>query len=896
MTPSSNSAKWKRGAAAGAGFALIATLVATTTGPQSLSASSHREAPLIAGDPRADNTDVYAFVSPDDEDSVTMIANWLPFSEPNGGPNFYPWADGDGATSGASYKINIDNDGDAVADIVYEWLFTTETKDPGQFLVNTGPFSSVTDDTLNVYQTYDLNVTDVDAGTTDLVLDDAIAAPSISGAVSTPEYQPLVDEAVASGSETTDGSDLTSFAGQADDPFFLDLRVFDLLYGAGVVPEVGEDTLAGYNVNTIALQVPKDDLALNENSGDNPVIGVWSTTDRFVQTEGGTTDDDSDDQFDRVQVSRLGNPLVNEVVLPLALKDAFNSIAPSVDATLVDDPATDANESALENVQFPILPPLVQGIYGQPVPGDTAGTPQDTSDDDARTDLVEIFLQGVSVANGGLGDPDQNPALAADLNSLGLNADVDSIVPSEMLRLNMSVPVTAEPSAAGVLGGDFQGFPNGRRLADDVVDIELAVAEGAVFKDGADVSALAPFDSVDRNDRDFKDEFPYVANPHLDSVNVGSQEPDNTPRNPSVISINPERILDTRESDTAAAGSTTTVNVGDALVPEDAQAAFLNITAAKAQASGFVTAFACDADGDGTQDDRPTASSLNPDPVRVVSGLVSVTPDANGDVCIYTESATELIVDVQAYIPGTAQYTSIEPTRLLDTRETAKPAAGSTQTIDVSDVDGVDGPDGSKAVLVNLTTVRTDSDGYLTAYPCDADRPTTSNLNTRVDTRRANLASVKVSGDGTICVYSSDSTDIIVDVVGAFPAASAYTPIVPERLLDTRSDSYTGDKPIAGEVVEIDVRGPGTNIPDTAGTVVLNVTGAAPEGDPGYLTVFPCGEARPTASNLNLQDLNTAAAAVAKVGDNDRVCIYTFQPAEIIVDIVGFFPGTVLPS
>ena len=267
-------------------------------------------------------------------------------------------------------------------------------------------------------------------------------------------------------------------------------------------------------------------------------------------------------------------------------------------------------------------------------------------------------------------------------------------------------------------------------------------------------------------------------------------------------------------------------------------------------------------------------------------------------MCIYSETATQLIVDVQAYIPATAAYTAIEPTRLVDTRAGAKPAAGSVQIIDVSDVDGVAGPDGSKAVLINITSAQTDADGFLTAYPCDADGvPGTSNLNTRVDTRRANLASVKVAEDDTICVFSSESTHIAVDIVGAFPAASAYTPIVPERLLDTRDGTgYSGAKPIAGQVIEIDVRGPGTDVPDTAGTVVLNVTGVAPEGDPGYLTVFPCGEDVPTASNLNLQDLNTAAAAVAKVGDNDRVCVFTFSPAHVLVDIVGFFPGTVLPS
>ena len=482
-----------------------------------------------------------------------------------------------------------------------------------------------------MYQTYDLIVTDVDAGTDTVVLDDAISAPSIAGEVSTPDYQPLVDEAVASGT----AGDLVSYAGQADDSFFLDLRVFDLLYGAGVAPEVGEDTLAGYNVNTIALQVPKTELALDGDDAANPVVGVWSTTDRYVRSDdGGTPADPSDDAYDLFQVSRLGNPLVNEVVLPLALKDAFNSIPPSADATI---------PAAVDAVRRPILPPLVEAIYGVPTPGDGNGDADnadfnddgtaDAGEDAPRSDLVEIFLQGVSEANFGLGlegeDATTNPGLNVDLNDLALNAGVPGpATPSEMLRLNMAVPVAAAPSAAGVLGGDIQGFPNGRRLADDVVDIALAVAEGAVFQDGADVSGLAPFDSVDRNDREFSDTFPYVALPHLDSVNEGTEAPDQTPRNPSIISITPERILDSRATGPVAAGSTTVVNLGDALVPEDAQAAFLNITAAQTEADGFVTAFACDADGDGTQDARPTASSLNPDPDRIVSGLVSAVPDA----------------------------------------------------------------------------------------------------------------------------------------------------------------------------------------------------------------------------------------------------------------------------
>ena len=321
---STNRRRWKRGAAAGAGVAVLAGGFAFQGGPLDVSASSHREAPLIAGDPRADNTDVYAFVSPDDANSVTLIANWIPFEEPNGGPNYYKWADD------TRYNIKIDNDGDAFADITYTWIFDTVIRDAnGQFLSNTGQVTSLTDPDLNVYQTYDLtqtvyaNSADLVGVTTPLLGDgdgttdpgDPIAAPSIAGAASMPDYTPLRDQAIYSvaGGKT--------YAGQADDSFFLDLRVFDLLYG-GDASELGEDTLAGYNVNSIALQLPKNALAIAGNATANPVIGVWSTTHRR----------NSSNAF--VQVSRLGNPLVNEVVIPLSLKDAFNAISPNLDATI----------------------------------------------------------------------------------------------------------------------------------------------------------------------------------------------------------------------------------------------------------------------------------------------------------------------------------------------------------------------------------------------------------------------------------------------------------------------------------------------------------------------------------------------------------------------------------
>ncbi|MDP9220863.1 MAG: DUF4331 domain-containing protein, partial [Actinomycetota bacterium] len=414
--------------AAGASAALALAGLAAP----SATASSHREAPLIAGIPQLDNTDVYAFVSPDDKNKVTLIANWVPFEDPSGGPNFYPFAEH------AAHDLNIDSDGDAKADIVYRWVFHSHYKTGNTFLYNTGPVTSLSDPTLNFTQTYDLNRI-TKAGSRRL-LTDAPVAPSYVGKASMPNYGALRQQAI-----TGYGSGAKSFAGQADDPFFLDLRVFDLLYG-GDLSEVGNDTLAGYNVNTIALQVPKGDLL----GGGDPIFAMWSTTSPL--NSAGTA----------VQVSRLGNPLVNEVVIPLKDKDRFNASKP------VNDP------QFLNYVTDPELARLIQSIYGIPAPT----TP--------RNDLVQVFLTGVP----------------------GLNKDATFTAPGDELRLNTGIAPTAQPNRLGVIGGDTAGFPNGRRLGDDVIDISLQVVEGELVGAPNDLG-----DAVNANDKAFGAHFPYVALP-----------------------------------------------------------------------------------------------------------------------------------------------------------------------------------------------------------------------------------------------------------------------------------------------------------------------------------------------------------------------------------------------
>ncbi|MFE2913529.1 DUF4331 domain-containing protein [Kitasatospora indigofera] len=465
-----------RTAAATAAMGLaLATSALAGPGAGVGAASSHREAPLIAADPQVDNTDVYAFTSPDQQDSVTLVANWLPFQEPNGGPNFYPWADG------AHYDINIDSQGTGKPDLTYRWTFHTEDqRGTNTFLYNNGPVNNLTDPTLLFRQYYTLQELRSGCEPRTLV-EHGTAAPSDTGKASMPDYGRLRSQATVQlpgGGQTV--------ATQAADPFFLDLRVFDLLYG-GNLTETGQNTLAGYNVNTLSIQVPKSRLAYKGDATRNPVIGVWSSTEKRTMKLSPGKEEPTGKY---VQVSRLGNPLVNEVVVPAGLKDAFNALPPSEDH---NQPAVVAK------VLDPEVPKLVQAIYGLPAPA----TP--------RTDLQEIFLTGIAKATGG--------PFQVDLNSQLMNQDIDArrFVPAEELRLNMSTPVAASPNRLGILAGDFQGFPNGRRLGDDVVDIALQVMEGAT--PGNLIAALAAGDGVNQADRPFSAAFPYVALPYAKAVN-----------------------------------------------------------------------------------------------------------------------------------------------------------------------------------------------------------------------------------------------------------------------------------------------------------------------------------------------------------------------------------------
>jgi hypothetical protein len=418
-----------------AGTALLATGAAGLASLQA-TASSHREAPLISGQPEYDNTDVYAFVSPDKPDTTTLIANFLPFQEPAGGPNFFKFA------SDAAYDVNLDTDGDAQQDIAFRFTFKDSFRNPNTFLYNTGPVTSLNDPDLNFRQTFDLEVVQFKKGRpvrSRKLASKAQVAPSNVGKASMPDYKTLRKQAIK---KLTGGGQ--AFAGQADDPFFADLRVFDLLYGANL-KEVGNDTLRGYNVNTVALQVPTKLLA----SAKQPIVGVFTTVSR--RNASGK----------QVQVSRLGAPLVNEVVLPVKAKDRFNGSKPKDDAQFG------------KFVTNPELPKLIEAIYKIKAPAEP------------RNDLVQVFLTGVPKLN-------QPPKVKA----------------SEMLRLNTSIKPAKAPKRLGVLDGDNAGFPNGRRLTDDVIDISLQAVEGELLGKKNDLG-----DAVDSNDQAFEKSFPYVAQP-----------------------------------------------------------------------------------------------------------------------------------------------------------------------------------------------------------------------------------------------------------------------------------------------------------------------------------------------------------------------------------------------
>lgn len=434
--------------------------------PAATLASSHREAPLVANDPAADNTDVYFFVSPNDPNNVVIIGCWWPMEEAAGGPNFFHFSDN------LDYAFYLDNDGDTQPDLSYTFRFTTQIQNLNTFLYATGPITSLDDPDWNYRQTYTVTRRLEGQGAGFVIANGLLVPPANVGPRTTPDYESLVSAAVYT--ITENGRDTMFFAGQRDDPFFVDLGgVFDLV-GFRAIPGnqgQGVDGLGGYNCQTIAMEIPIAELTRDGSNPTDPadaaaVIGLWSATWRRVTGIPGPSSNPT-------EVSRLGMPLVNEVVIPLGMKDRWNRSFPQDDGQF------------LSYVTTPELPLAIQALYGIPAPP----TP--------RCDLVTIFLTGIP----GLNQP-------------------PGVVPSEQMRLNVAIKPDGTPdSRFGLLGGDLDGYPNGRRLADDVVDISERVVEGIVYPLLCDPDFVPhPLagqlgDGVDVNDRPFLAEFPYVATP-----------------------------------------------------------------------------------------------------------------------------------------------------------------------------------------------------------------------------------------------------------------------------------------------------------------------------------------------------------------------------------------------
>jgi len=445
--------------------------------------SSHREAPEISKDPVADNTDTYAFVSPENNGTVTLITNYLPAEVPAGGPNFFEFG------NDVLYSIYIDNNGDGVPDITYQFTFESTLLNRETFLYNTGQITSLADTTWNKRQTY--TVTRIDRrGTT--VLGRKLPCPPCNvGPRSTPEYSKLAREAVHSlpGAQTV-------FAGQRNDPFFVDigsifdlgdLRPFQELSIIKTENQEGVDTLQTLNVHSIAIQVPISSLTSDGSLPSNvfsskAVLGVWGSASRRAVRITDPPKSERTEVGPWVQVSRLGSPLFNEVIIPLGLKDEWNARHPVHDSVFTP------------YVQHPELARLLPELY----PGEFTSLEGLSA---ARADLVAIFMTGLPK---GVVEGFQN---------------YTGSVQADMLRLNVAIPPAKKPNPLGLLGGDLAGYPNGRRVTDDVTTIAIRAVAGVTYalvepEYEVDAAAKAVTQGIAPSATRTQAAFPYCADPH----------------------------------------------------------------------------------------------------------------------------------------------------------------------------------------------------------------------------------------------------------------------------------------------------------------------------------------------------------------------------------------------
>ncbi|MCU1392024.1 MAG: N-acetylmuramoyl-L-alanine amidase [Ilumatobacteraceae bacterium] len=370
----------------------------------------------------------------------------------------------------------------------------------------------------------------------------------------------------------------------------------------------------------------------------------------------------------------------------------------------------------------------------------------------------------------------------------------------------------------------------------------------------------------------------------------------------SFVAVQPERLLETRTSEgqigysgaKPAAGQTVTLKVtgvGNANVPSTAVAVALNVTGVDATDNGFVTVYPCGGA-------RPTASNLNLVKGGTTPNTVITKIGTGGAVCLYTQTGADLVADISGYFRPSTSFVAVQPERLLETRSSlgqvgytgAKPGAGQIVHLQIAGAGSTQVPASATAAVLNITGVGATADGFVTAWPCDQAQPNASNLNLVAGATTPNLAIVKLSADGKVCLFTQGGADLLVDVSGYFVGASAFTSTSPTRLLDTRPPGlgYTGTKPAADQTVTVTAVD-AAHLATTA-AVVLNVTGVDATAT-GFVTVYPCGSPRPTASNLNLvAGATTPNLVLVRVGNGGTVCIYTQSGTDFAVDISGSFP------
>jgi hypothetical protein len=545
-------------------------------------ASSHREAPLIANDPLADNTDLYAFRSPDDTNTVTIIANYVPLQLPQGGPNYASFGEN------IRYEIHIENDGVAGDDITYRFTFTKTNQDPTTFFnIRLGQ--------QNLKTTYTAEKSIAGGAFTPIVTNGVVPPPNIGPrSISDPvvglgatDYESLMTSAIAN---ATGGGGEVVYCGPADDPFFVDLGgIFDVgqTRAGGTGDDAPEDGVACKNVHSIALKIPISTLQKNGLSVSSAtsildgdfVIGVWASASRpQIRTLQGDGTESYSGSY--VQVSRIGMPLTNEAVIPIGMKDKWNSLTPYTEDTAMENyfcnpelglymdaslfggavPAFSALRIQRNSLQTFDFGNGNDGLWPIRATNGGAGTALDTNlfgnyllrDNKPRSvDLLPIFHTGVPNL------PPYQLATGKGGNPLAVGKPfINNFLPTfgDMLRLNMAVPVTPrnDPnfSSLGIISAcvlgltdpayngnanlqwipNMDGFPNGRRLEDDVTRIELQAVSGValaaiglwyddytaggsnpVTTDLTDV--LGYTTGIEKNDTTFKSTFPYVQTP-----------------------------------------------------------------------------------------------------------------------------------------------------------------------------------------------------------------------------------------------------------------------------------------------------------------------------------------------------------------------------------------------